>query len=49
MLTIKQVQQELKLSKPTVYKLIREGKLKATRIGHRWRVREEDLEHLKGG
>lgn len=49
MLTINDVAKELKVSKKTVYRMIVNGKLKATRVtGKRmFRVREEDFEQFR--
>jgi len=48
MLTIQEVCQELKLSRWTVARLIKEGKLRAVRVGGRsWRIPEEELERVR--
>ncbi len=50
MLTIQQVTDRLQIADETVYRYIRQGKLKAVRVGGLWRVRESDLERfLQGG
>lgn len=48
-LTIAEVCDELRLSRPTVYNLIREGQLPAYRVGRggRYRVTVASLEHYK--
>lgn len=44
LLTIESVAGVLKLSKESIYKLIRSQKLKAFKVGvHQWRVDEDDL------
>lgn len=43
LLTINEVAERLRITVPTVYKLIGEGKLKAFKIGNRFRVDEADL------
>lgn len=47
MLTIDDVRKELKVSQSTVYLLIKTNKLKALRVGHAWRIREEDFEQFR--
>ena len=46
MLSIKQVAKELNVSIRTVYKFIREGRLKAVKLGYLWRIREEDFDEF---
>jgi excisionase family DNA binding protein len=43
-LTALEVAERMRVSKMTVYRLIKTGKLPAVRIGKAYRVREEDLE-----
>lgn len=43
-LTALEVAERMRVSKMTVYRLIKSGKLPAVRIGKGYRVREEDLE-----
>ena len=46
--TIKQVGDELKVSRQTVSKWIKQGKLKVIRLGHRTvRITEEELYRIK--
>lgn len=42
-LTIAQVAKYLQISEMTTYKLVKEGKIKAFKIGRHWRVKKEDL------
>ena len=52
MLTIKQVAEELNVSIRTVYKYVKNGQLKAGKIGYLWRIKKEDFEEFikpKGG
>lgn len=44
LLTVKQVQQQLNVSRALVYRLIERGELASHRIGKSIRVSEEDLE-----
>lgn len=44
--TPQEVAQKLKLNVRTLYKWIREGKLKAVKIGDVWRISENDLNRL---
>jgi len=46
-LTVNEVAADLKVQKSTVYKLITSGKLKAFKIGNRFRVTQEDLNKFK--
>lgn len=46
LLTVSEVSAQLKISKNTVYKLISEEKIIASKIGRQWRVRREDLEQF---
>jgi excisionase family DNA binding protein len=47
--TVEEVAGILKVSVQTVRKLIKEGKLKAFRVGLQLRVRKEDLDRYMGG
>ncbi|MBT7188375.1 helix-turn-helix domain-containing protein [Candidatus Bathyarchaeota archaeon] len=53
MYTVDEVGEALRFSRFTIYRLIKSGKLKATKPGdgkRRWRVRREDLEaYMEGG
>jgi excisionase family DNA binding protein len=44
MLTIQQVMAKLQVADETVYRYIRNGKLKAARVGGLWRITPGDLE-----
>jgi len=46
-LTISEVAADLKVEPETVYKLIRLGKLKAFKVGNRYRIQSEDLAAYK--
>jgi excisionase family DNA binding protein len=43
LLTVAEVATIMRVSRMTVYRLIRRGQLKAIRVGRNYRVREEDL------
>lgn len=43
LLTVAEVAGVMRVSRMTVYRLIRRGQLKAVRVGRNYRVREEDL------
>lgn len=45
--TIKEVAADLKVQDETVYKLVREGKLEAFKIGNRYRFTEAALNKFK--
>jgi excisionase family DNA binding protein len=42
-MTVSEVAQVLRVSKMTVYRLIRQGDLPAVRIGRGFRIREDDV------
>ncbi len=44
LLTIKEVCEYLNVSKPTIYRLIKEGKLKPIKIGRATRFDKEDID-----
>lgn len=49
MLTIKEAKDILKVGRNTMYGLLRDGHLKARKVGAQWRIRREDLlEYMKG-
>lgn len=41
--TLQEVAQILKVSERTLYRWLKDGKLKAHKVGRHWRVKEEDL------
>lgn len=43
-LTVMEVAERMRVSKMTVYRLIRAGKIPAVRVGKSFRVREDELE-----
>lgn len=47
--TPKEVSEKLKLNIRTVYKWIREEKLKAVKLGDVWRISESELNRLLSG
>lgn len=47
--TPQEVAQKLKIDMSTVYRWIREGRLKAVKIGHFWRISESELSRLLKG
>lgn len=47
--TPKEVSEKLKLNARTVYKWIREEKLKAVKLGDVWRISESELNRLLKG
>jgi excisionase family DNA binding protein len=48
-MTIEEVAAFLKLSKITVYKLVKKGDIPAFRIGHSWRFLRDQIEGLLMG
>ena len=49
MYTVQELAEILSLHPKTVQRFIREGKLKATKIGREWRVQKEDLREFASG
>ena len=49
MLTLKEVAKEIKVTRRTIYRWIKDGKLKAIKTGGIWRVREEDFGEFVSG
>jgi len=47
--TPEEIANNLKVSRKTVYNWIQEGRLKAVKIGHFWRIPESELNRLLGG
>ncbi len=48
--TVNEVAQLIRVSRMTVYRLIRQGDIPAIRVGARYRVREDDVHrYLDGG
>lgn len=45
-LTVAQVCQRLKLSRPSVMSLIHTGRLHAIKVGRTWRISEQSIERL---
>lgn len=43
-LTIEELSAYLKISKSTLYKLVREGKIPSQKIGRHWRFRKEAID-----
>jgi excisionase family DNA binding protein len=44
LLTVNEVADLLRVSRMTVYRLIKEGSLKALRVGRNYRLREDDVD-----
>jgi excisionase family DNA binding protein len=47
-LTVREVAEYLKLSRTTVWRWFKEGKLQAFKLGRSWRVRRSELERITG-
>ena len=43
-MTVSELSQYLKLDRMTIYKMLREGRVPASRIGHQWRFFREDVD-----
>lgn len=44
--TVKEITEILKVSQRTLYNYIKNGNLKAVKIGKYWRIKKEDLQNL---
>jgi excisionase family DNA binding protein len=47
--TPEEIAANLKVSRKTIYNWIQEGRLKAVKIGHFWRIAESELNRLLQG
>lgn len=43
LLTLKELSRYLKISKPTLYKMVQKGKIPALKIASQWRFKKEDI------
>ena len=46
MLSVKQASEILEISKPTLIRYIRQGKVKAIRMGHVYKITQEEVERI---
>ena len=44
-LTIEELATYLKISKSTLYKLVREGRIPSQKVGKHWRFRKDAIDH----
>ncbi len=44
-LTIEELAAYLKISKSTLYKIVREGKIPSQKVGRHWRFRKKAIDH----
>ncbi len=49
MVTRKEAAEILKISRNTMYRLLREGTIPARKVGAQWRIRREDLLQFQKG
>lgn len=47
-LNVDELADYLKIPRSTIYKLVREGKIPAQKIGRHWRFRKETIDHWLG-
>ena len=45
-LNIKEVSDYLKIPVSTIYKLVQDGRIPATKVGKHWRFMRKDIDHL---
>jgi len=43
LLTLEELASYLKISKPTLYKMVENGKIPALKIANRWRFKKDDI------
>lgn len=48
LLTVKEVSQLLRVQRPKVYDLIKDGAIKGFKVGADWRIRRDSIENLIG-
>ena len=44
LLTLKELSKYLKISKPTIYKMVEQGKIPALKIANQWRFKRGDID-----
>jgi len=44
--TLQEIAEILKISEITIYRYIKKGKIKAIKIGKKWRIKSEELERI---
>ena len=44
LITLKELSKYLKISKPTLYKMVEKGKIPALKIANQWRFKNEDID-----
>jgi excisionase family DNA binding protein len=44
LLTLKELSKYLKISKPTLYKMVEQGKIPALKIANQWRFKKGDID-----
>src|SRR5690349_4601196 len=49
LLTVKEVQDLLKVDRITVYRMLKDGRLAGIKIGHQWRFSRRDVDSLLSG
>ncbi|MGC9455215.1 MAG: ATPase, T2SS/T4P/T4SS family [Phycisphaerae bacterium] len=49
LLTMEEAVEQLKTSRPTLYRWVRQGKIKGIKVGRQWRFRPEDIERFMRG
>lgn len=48
LLTVKQLQELLKIDRITVYRMLNDGRLKGVKIGNQWRFQQNEIDRLMG-
>ena len=44
LLTLKELSKYLKISKPTIYKMVEQGNIPALKIANQWRFKKSDID-----
>lgn len=47
MYSTREVAEKLKISQTTVFRALKQGRIKGIKIGYIWRISEEELERIK--
>jgi excisionase family DNA binding protein len=49
LLTVKELQELLKIDRLTVYRMLKDGRLTGVKVGHQWRFSQEEIDALVFG
>jgi excisionase family DNA binding protein len=49
LLTVKEVQDLLKINRITIYRMLKDGRLTGVKVGHQWRFSRNEIDSLLSG